>query len=69
MFFVEETKMKLIVKIKTKCSKKYQIFELVRKNGAGGGLAVGVIHDLNPVWVGEGDDDVEVLSIVITYRT
>ena len=34
--------------------------------GGGGGLALGVLHELNPVWVGEGDDQTEVLSVIIT---
>ena len=68
MFFVEESKMKQMGKIKTKSSQNYQIFELLRKKSKGGGLAIGVIHELNPVWVGEGDDEVEVLSIVIKIQ-
>ena len=41
IFFIEETKMKTQGRIKTKNSQKYQIFELVRKDKCGGGLAIG----------------------------
>ena len=56
----------------------YQIFELRRektleeggKGLNGGGLAVGALHDLNPVLLRQGDDDVECLTIeVITGNT
>ena len=35
IFFVQETKMKVIGKIKTENAKNYQIFELVRKSSCG----------------------------------
>ena len=40
--------------------RNYQIFELLRKEKQGGGLAIGVVPELNPVWVSEGNDEVEV---------
>ena len=43
IFFIEETKMKTQGKIKTKNSQRYQIFELVRKDKCGGGLAIGAL--------------------------
>ena len=68
VFFIEETKMRRAGKIKTENVKKYQIFELIRKSSGGGGIAIGVINDLNPVWVGEGDDITECLSVEITAQ-
>ena len=59
IFFIEESKLKRIGRIKTENSSKYQIFELVRKQSGGGGLAIGALHNLNPTWVGEGNDEVE----------
>ena len=44
------------------------IFELVRKSKAEGGLALGCDKSLHPVWVREGDDDVEALSVKITVK-
>ena len=51
--------MKRMGRIKTPNSSKYQIYELLRKTKGGGGLAIGVLHDLNPVWVSEGTDQME----------
>ena len=65
IFFIQETKMRRQGRIKTKTSEKYQVFELIRKEKQGGGLAIGVVNDLDPVWVGEGDDEVEVLVIEV----
>ena len=41
---------------------------MVRRQGAGGGLAIGALHNLNPTWLGEGDDYVEWLSVEITLQ-
>ena len=60
VFFVEETKMKEGGKLKLE---NYIIYELVRENRDGGGLALGVIKELNPAWVREGNYDVEALSV------
>ena len=69
IFFIEETKMRTEGKIKTENSANYQIFERIRKSGrTGGGLALGVLHDLNPVWVGEGESEIESLSVEITVH-
>ena len=65
VFFIQETKQRRQGKIKTENSKNYQIFELTRKNLNGGGLAIGAVHDVEPVWISEGDDEVEVLVIQI----
>ena len=55
----------------------YQIFELKREKSkldggkglSGGGLAIGVLHDLKPVLVRQGDDDSECLSLQVTVST
>ena len=65
VFFVEETKYKDTGKLKFD---NYVIFELVRENREGGGLALGCAKDLNPVWVREGDDSVEALSVEIFVK-
>ena len=47
----------------------YHIFELVRQSrDGGGGLALGCQKDLHPVWVREGDDLVESLSVEIHLK-
>ena len=63
--FIQETKLKQQGKIKTEQCKKYQIFELNRKEKAGGGLAIGAIEEVKPVWISEGDDEVEILVVEI----
>ena len=65
VFFVQETKMRKQGKIRTKVAEKYQIFELVRIERQGGGLAIGAVKDLEPIWIAEGDDEVEILVIEI----
>ena len=62
-FFVEETKLKEAGKIKLD---NYIIFEKVRKDGNnGGGIAFGCLPELKPVWLREGEDPVEALSVQI----
>ena len=68
VFFIQETKLKQQGKIKTEQSKKYQIFELNRKEKAGGGLAIGALDEVKPVWISEGDDNLEIL-VVELYQT
>ena len=65
VFFLEETKVKDVGKIKLE---NYIIFELVRQDRGGGGLALGCDKDWNPVWVREGDDMVEALSVEIYLK-
>ena len=67
VFFVEETKYKDEDQLKID---KYVIFELTRdsKDG-GGGLAIGVIRELNPILVRKGNDEVEAVSVNIFVRS
>ena len=41
---------------------------MVRKNRDGGGLALGCLKELRPVWVREGADNVEALSVEIFVK-
>ena len=66
VFFVEETKYKNSGKLKFE---NYVIFELLRKNKDGGGLALGCAKELQPVWLREGDDSVEALSVEICVKS
>ena len=67
VFFIEETKYKDSGKFKLA---NYVIFELVRQSRDGGGvLALGCVKDLQPVWLRDGDDMVEDLSISISIKT
>ena len=68
VFFIEETKLKRPGRIQTNHSEKYIIFELIRKEKGGGGLAIGVVKELNPTWISEGDDTVEILTVQINAK-
>jgi hypothetical protein len=65
VFFIQETMQRRQGEIKPKNYQNYQIFELTRNNLSGGGLAIRAVHDVEPVWISEGDDEVEVLVIQI----
>ena len=65
VFFIEETKYKDEGKLKLD---NYVIFELLRKDKEGGGLALGCAKELRPVWMREGDDNVETLTVEIFVK-
>ena len=65
VFCLQETKLRTTGKIKGADLSKYVIFELVRKESRGGGLAIGALDDLEPRWVSEGDDVEEVIVIEV----
>ena len=65
VFCIQETKLRKPNQIKTNSTKHFTIYELLRKNSSGGGLCIGVHKDLKPVWVSQGDDEVEVLVVEI----
>ena len=66
VFFIEETKYQNAGMLKLD---NYHIFELVRQSkDGGGGLALGCLHELQPAWVREGDDQVEALSVEIYLK-
>ena len=58
---LQETKLRKLGKLKSDNCKNYLTFELVRKHSHGGGLATMVKPELEPVWIAEGDDQVEIL--------
>ena len=65
VFCLQETKLYQPNKIKTEEVKNFIMYELLRKNSKGGGLCIGVNKDLCPVWVAQGDDEVECLVVEI----
>ena len=75
VFMLQETKRKQgAPNMKANNLDNYQVFELRREKSheeggkglSGGGLAMGALHDLNPVLLRQGSDDVECLTIQIT---
>jgi hypothetical protein len=65
IFSLQETKLRKSNQIKTESVRNYTIYELLRKNGGGGGLCIGVHKDLQPVWISQGDDEVECLTVEV----
>ena len=63
IFFIQETKLKQQGKLKIEKPSNFIVYELNRKEKRGGGIAIGVIEQLNPVWIGEGCDNVEILVV------
>ena len=65
VFCLQETKIKKPNQIKIDSSKKFTFYELLRKNSNGGGLCIGVNKDIRSVWISQGDDEVEALTVEI----
>ena len=65
IFFIEETKLKQPGKLKIDKPSTFVIYELNRKERNGGGIAIGVKEELKPVWIGEGNDDTEILTVEV----
>ena len=65
VFCVQETKLRKPNKIKTESTKGFTMYELLRQDSNGGGLCIGVHKDLQPVWVAQGDDEVECLVVEV----
>ena len=68
--FLQETKLERSGRIRTPSSRNYTWYELHRtansqKGNKGGGLVIGVINNLNPSWISEGDDEAEALTVEI----
>ena len=67
VFFLEETKYQESGRLKI--GNNFHIYELNRQDKKGGGLALGCLKELNPVWVREGNDLVEALSVEIFLKS
>ena len=70
VIFFQETQVKRSGQIKTPSSQNYTWYELNRTKNApegekGGGVAIGIQNGLEPSWISEGDDDVEVTTVEI----
>ena len=65
---LQETKMKGKGKMKSNTTEMYTIYELRRKSKGGGCIAIGVLPELNPGWINQGDDEVEVLTVQINVK-
>ena len=67
VFFLQETKFK--EEGQFKLGEDYIIYELIRRQErGGGGIALGCLRELNPCWVSEGNDEVEIISVDIFLK-
>ena len=62
---VEETKLKPHEKIKGEVIDEFQVFYLSWQESHGGGLALGVNKMFESTLINEGDDDTEVMSVLV----
>jgi len=68
VFCLQETHSIKEGSIKFENSLNYQIYEQVRDNKSGGGLSVGVLKSLNPVWLRDGGGEVEAMTVQIETK-
>ena len=68
IFCLQETHFTKEGNIKFKDASNFVIFEKIRNVKKGGGLATGVIKDLNPVWINDGGENAEALSVKIHVK-
>ena len=65
IWMVEETKLKPHDEIKGESLKDFQVFYLSRQESQGGGIALGVNKMLESTLIREGDDETEVISVLV----
>ena len=65
IWMVEETKLKPNEDIKCEALNDFQVFYLSRQKSQGGGLALGVNKQLESTLINEGNDDTEVMSVLV----
>ena len=68
IFCLQETHFIREGQIKFHNNQNFQIFEKLRCSKYGGGLAIGARNELNPVWLGDGGQEVESLSVQISLH-
>ena len=66
-FFLQETKLPRKQLFKSDTS-EYVIFRLEREKSGGGGIALGVVQDLNPILIRMGNDATEAISVKININ-
>ena len=65
IWMMEETKLKDNEHIKCEALKDFQVYYKSRQESQGGGLAIGVNKNLESTFINEGDEETEVMSIVV----
>ena len=67
-FCLQETHVKKKGTINFHNSQNYQIYELNRESKNGGGLALGVLKELNPFWIKDGGNKAEAISVKFSIK-
>ena len=62
---LQETKLKTNERLVSDALKDFQIYYLSRKESQGGGIAIGVIKDLESTLIREGDDQTEAMAVQV----
>ena len=65
---IQETKFARDNQIILDSLKKFSLYSLLRTNSGGGGLLIGALKDLQPNWVGQGDDQAEYIVIEVWFE-
>ena len=65
IWMIEETKLKPHEKITGGCLEEFQVYYLSRQNSQGGGVALGINKMLESTLISSGDDDIEVISVLV----
>ena len=65
---LQETHFRRSGMIKVHGIEEFEIFELIREGKGGGGLALGAKKSLSPLWINDGGNKVEAITVQITVK-
>ena len=68
VFCLQETHFRRPGMIKVHGIEEFEIFELIREGKGGGGLALGAKKSLSPLWINDGGNKVEAITVQITVQ-
>ena len=54
--------------IRFQSDENFQMFEKIRDNKLGGGLVIGALKSLNPIWLNYGGSEAEAFTIQISVK-
>ena len=69
IWMLQETKLKPNQLLNFESVNDFQVYYLSRQNSQGGGLAIGVVKDLESTLIREGDDECEAMSVEVVVAT
>ena len=62
---LQETKLKIDERISCDALKDFQVYYLSRQETQGGGIAIGILKDLESTLIREGKDQVEAMAVQV----